>query len=294
MKKAVKWNVRNAVGASAYKEPTNMVNESIKTYHASAPISRSKLMKIAESPAKFKYLLEHPETPTDALKFGQAFHKMVLEPQDFNKEIAVEPYVNKRTNEGKQILADFYFENSEKTVIDAETYETAKNMAASVKADAKANFLLTGLIEKSYYWTDEVTGEAVKCRPDVTRTVGEKNVVVDLKSCLHADTESFIKEAVKYGYDVQAYMCKTALEKETGKEHDVIYVAVEKEPPYLINILQADEHFLEYGKRRYREMLGIYHECKQSGNWYGYLGFANAINELGLPAYILREFQEQV
>lgn len=267
------------------------VVESIKAYHSNSAISRSRLMKIAESPEKFRYIMDNPDQPTESLLLGQAVHKLALEPQEFDAEFAVEPIVNKRTNAGKDALAEFYLNNVGKTIITSKIYETAKAMVNSLMQNAKAKALLTGDIEKSYYWTDELTGEEVKCRPDVTKVIKGRGIIIDLKTCTNADTDTFARESIKYGYDVQAAMCKIGVEKETGIAHDIVYVCVEKEPPYSINILQADELVIEYGTRRYREFLGIYHECKEQDKWYGYLGFMDAINRLSLPAYLLKELQ---
>ena len=52
-----------------------------KEYREHPAISRSELWKLMESPQKFKWEKEHPETPTPALIFGQAFHKLVLQPE---------------------------------------------------------------------------------------------------------------------------------------------------------------------------------------------------------------------
>lgn len=266
--------------------------ESIRDYHASEPISRSKLMKLEETPAKFKYLMDNPEKPTEALLLGQAFHKLVLEPEDFENEIKIEPCVNKRTKEGKAVIAEFHEEFKDKTIVTLDMCEKAGAMAESVLSNPRAKAMLkSGDIEKSYYWVDSLNGETVKCRPDTVITKNSKGIISDLKSCLHADSENFRKDSIKHGYDVQAYMCKTAVEKLTGIPHDFYFICVEKEPPYLVNIFKADDLVLEHGKRRYRELLGIYHECKVTNNWYGYMGFADIINELNLPAYILKEFQ---
>ena len=268
-----------------------MVTESIKAYHASSPVSRSQLMKIAESPEKFQYYMENKEDPTEALLLGSAVHKLVLEPEDFDKEFAVEPVVNKRTNAGRDALDAFYCANEGKIIITPKTYEQAKAMASSVLANKQAKILLCGEVEKSYYWKDDITEEDVKCRPDCVTKLAGKTLIVDLKTGTNVTTENFSKEMIKYGYDVQAAMCKDGVEREVGEECDVIYVAVEKEPPYAVNIMKTDALVIEYGKRRYREFLGIYHECKTANNWYGYLGFANEVNVLSLPAYLLKELQ---
>src|SRR4051812_34967536 len=55
-----------------------------KTYHALDACSKSSLDWIADySPMHLKWNREHPEEPTDALKFGSALHTMILEPAKF-------------------------------------------------------------------------------------------------------------------------------------------------------------------------------------------------------------------
>ena len=66
------------------------VEESSEQYHGSKPISRSKLFRMVKNgqvcPQNYKYFLENPQEDTDALRFGRAFHKAVLEPRDFENE----------------------------------------------------------------------------------------------------------------------------------------------------------------------------------------------------------------
>ena len=79
--------------------------------------------------------------------------------------------------------------------------------------------------------------------------------------------------------------------KNTGKKPLFVFIAIEKEPPYAINIMQADELLHRRGYDIFRELIGIYHDCKQTGNWYGYLGKYNQINNLALPAWLAKEVE---
>ena len=56
-----------------------------------------------------------------------------------------------------------------------------------------------------------------------------------------------------------------------------------------MNIFQADELFVLRGQMLYREYLSEYHYCKQTGNWYGYLGKDNQVNNLALPVWLAKE-----
>lgn len=262
-----------------------------KEYRQYPAISRSELWHIRESPQKFKYYKENPPEPTPSLLFGQVFHKMLLEPNTFDDEFVVAPEANLRTKEGKQMLEAFVADHENQTIITAEMYEQAKEMCDAVKREPLAVKLLNGEKEAPFFWTDEMTGEDCKCRVDVLNTEYSQPIIVDVKTTADASTDAFIRSAINYGYDFQASMYSDGVEKNIGKNPLFVFIAVEKEPPYAVNILQADELLLRRGYDIFREYIGIYHDCKVNDNWYGYLGRLNQINNLALPSYLAKEVQ---
>ena len=262
-----------------------------KEYRQHPAISRSELWHIRESPQKFKYYKENPPEPTPSLLFGQVFHKMLLEPVTFCDEFVVAPEVNRRTKDGKQMWEAFVANHEKQTIIPEEMYAKANEMCEAVKREPLAVKLLNGAAEVPFFWTDEMTGEDCKCRVDVLNTEYSQPIIVDVKSTSDASTVSFIRSAINYGYDFQAAMYFNGVAKNIGKKPLFVFIAVEKEPPYAVNILQADELMLQRGYDLFREYIGIYHDCKVSGNWYGYLGRMNQINNLSLPSYLAKEVQ---
>ena len=151
--------------------------------------------------------------------------------------------------------------------------------------------LLDGEHEKPFYWTDDLTGEGCKIRVDCISNIGGKPVIVDYKTTADASTDGFMHSAVKFGYDLQAGMYCEGVEKVAGKKPLFVFIAQEKTPPYAVNILQADDLMVKRGYDVFRELIGIYHECKTTGNWYGYLGAYNVINNLSLPAWLKNEIE---
>ena len=270
-----------------------------KEYRQHPAISRSELWKIKESPEKFKYYKENPEEPTPSLVFGQLFHKLALQPESFDDEFAVMPNVDRRTKEGKALWNEFENETIGKTRITATDYLKATEMCniltqhpiKEVRIYIKK--LLSGDKEKSFFWKDELTGEDCKCCVDCVSKVGETNIIVDLKSVSKpkAKKEEFERIAIDYGYDFQSGMYLEGVQKCTGKNYTFVFIVVEKEPPYAVNILQADKLFVKRGYDIFRELIGIYHDCKINDNWYGYLGKFNMINNLALPAWLAKEIE---
>lgn len=262
-----------------------------KEYRKHPAISRSELFKISESPEKFKYYREHPEDPTPALIFGQLFHAMVLTPDTVWEQFAVMPNVDTRTKEGKEAFEEFKQQAEGKTVVSADMFEQATAMCETLNRNEFVKKLLKGEKEKPFFWVDEMTGEECKCRVDCLTEVGENLIIVDLKSTDNAETEAFMRSAIKYGYDLQSAMYSEGVKINTGREPLFVFIAIEKKPPYAINILQADKLLIRRGYDLFREYLGIYSECKKMGVWWGYLGRYNQINNLALPAYLAKEIE---
>lgn len=261
-----------------------------KEYRAHPAVSRSELWKFRASPQKFWYAKQHPEEPTPALLFGQVFHKLVLEPLTFADEFAVAPLVDRRTAAGKQQWKEFLDGSAGKTVVPLEMMAQASDMLQSVVNEPLALKLLDGAHETPYFWRDADSGDTwCKCRTDCLCTKYSQPIIVDVKSTADASTDAFMRDAVKYGYDLQAAMYSEGVEACTGEAPMFVFIAVEKTPPYAVNILQADELFMRRGQTLLRETLTEYRYCRESGNWYGYLGRNRQINNLSLPAWLAKD-----
>lgn len=264
--------------------------DSAADYHNSEYLGRSQLFKMSKSPEHFKYALENPQEPTPALLFGIAFHMLVLEPERFETEYGIMPKIDKRTRVGREMFEKISKEKS--AVINEDDFEILQEMADSIKRTKYAETLLNGEHEQSYYWTDEMTGIKVKCRPDCRRDLKNgRGLIVDLKTCESAATEDFMRDAIKYGYDLQAAQYKTGVELIENKPHDFVFIAVEKKPPYAVNILQADNLFIQRGYDIFRTYLGMVKECRETNNWWGYNGSAGYINNLYLPSWLMKEME---
>lgn len=270
-----------------------IVIESNKEYHSyTEAISKSRLEKMSVCPSYFKWCEDNPQEPTDEMVMGSAFHKIVLEPQDFDKEFMIMEKFDRRTKEGRLAYEhQMQLVQSGMQVITEEQYETICGMRDSLFNNKYSKVLLEGNIEQSFYFNDDLTNEFCKCRPDVWRSLKDGSVViVDLKSTKSAKTEDFIKDVVKYGYDLQTFHYTNGVSKVLNipkEKISFIFIAVEKKPPYLCNILQADEYILQRGEALFREYIGKLHECKESGNFYGLNGAYDVINNLSLPTYLI-------
>ena len=102
----------------------------------------------------------------------------------------------------------------------------------------------------------------------------------------------FMRDCVKYHYDLQTAMYRDGASKvlDVPKDNiDFVFIAVEKKPPYLLNIMQADTYVIQKGEADFREYIGTYKECKADGVFYGLNGKNGIINTLSLPEYLIRD-----
>ena len=255
-----------------------------KEYRAVDAISKSSLWEIRKSPLHFKWAKEHPEPPTPALLFGAACHKFVLEPETLGDEYAVCPQCDKRTKEGKAIYAEFCESAAGKDIITADDMTQIVEMQAALTHNEFCKKLLAGEHEVPLFWTDDITSEPCKARADAVIDAPIA-AIIDYKTTDDASTEAFMRSAIKYGYDVQAAHYLRGAKAVYGKDFTWLFIAQEKKPPYAVNVLQASDAFLERGTGVLLDLMDTYHQCKQSGVWWGYEGVENVVNELGIPAW---------
>jgi len=268
-------------------------NLSYKEYSQMEGLSNSMLSKIAESPAYYKYCLDNPQETTEALTFGSLLHCLVLEPNNFERDFAIEPKINKRTNEGKETLAQFYLENAEKTIVDEEQLNLAKTLKDKLMEHEIAGKLLTGKGENeiSLFWEDEETGIICKCKIDRIKA----KIIIDLKSVLSAKPEDFMKSVYEYNYHKQNYWYEhgyTQCFKEEPK--GFVFVVVEKKPPYIVAIYELTELFKAIGKIEARQNLLTYKDCVTKGKWWGYDGEKAVIHDLEPPQWVLNKYLENL
>lgn len=267
-----------------------------REYRASDGISRSELWNLnprtGGTPEKFKWFRENPEEPTKAMLFGTIVHKLFLEPDTFDDEFAVAPPVDKRTKEGKAIFAEFVESLNHRTIISADDMAQATAMVDVLRKTPFVESLVCGDAdhERCIRWTDGMTGEACKIRVDSVRLMSDGTpLIVDYKTTNDASADGFLRKALAIGYDFQSGMYCEGAEHEFGKAARFVFIAQEKTAPYAVNIFEADPDFIQRGKDIFRELIGIYHECRITDNWWGYLGKDNAIGKLNLPQWASNE-----
>lgn len=230
-------------------------------------VRRSDLWELRKSPAHYLYAVTHERETTAALAFGTAAHKYILEPEDFWNCYAIAPKVDRRTKAGKEEYAAFLEQSAGKTIITQEDLETIKQMDEAIMQNESAIRLLkTGQHEVPIEWTDPDTGEECKCRPDCITG----DYIVDYKTTTSCEGNAFEYSCRKYGYKLQAAMYTEGMFNATLESKKFAFVAQEKNPPYAVRVYFCDPGFVEEGMEMFRELIRLYHRCKETDEWPGY------------------------
>ena len=252
-----------------------------KEYRQMEGISSTELKKLMKSPAHYKHWKDNPQEDTPALLFGRASHKYILETYDFYNEFAVAPNCDRRTKEGKETWNKFVAESDGKDVITQEQFEQIDAMRTMAYSTPFVSKLLSGEKELSFFGVDEETGLKIKARPDCITYFNGEHILIDFKTCTDAENTKFYRDSIKFAYDLQLAMYRAILKQNTGHDYKVVIIATEKNAPYATNVFQLSEEYLKGGEELYKEMLRVYKECSDSGNWYGYM--KDGISILGQP-----------
>ena len=250
-----------------------------KQYRTAPGVNKSTLWNLRKSPAYYKWCLEHPQEDTAAFKFGRAVHAAILTPAAYKRDFAIIPAgIDRRTKAGKEEYQAFIEASAGKEIITAEDAETVAGIVRAFKKNPDAVALLKGTKrEKPLFWTDDNDIDC-KCRVDAFKS----GIMVDLKTAADAETDTFCREAIRYGYDVQAaHYIDGYQHKVSSVRPDWYFIVIEKAEPYSINILKADIGFLDYGYMRRLELIEKLKTCTESNSFPGY-----GVNDLYLPAYV--------
>ena len=285
--KVKQYNAKRRAKRNKQTAPAIMTEQE---YRSHPYVSRSELWKINESPEKFKWYREHPITPTTALVFGQVTHKLLLQPETFDNEFVIAPNCDRRTKAGKEEYDQFIATVGDRTVVSQDDYNKALDMVTVVRDNPIVRYYLSaGDAEVPFFWADDLTGEECKCRVDYLSVIDGEYVVLDYKTTGNAATDIFSnKDVWRYGYAFQAAMYSEGVMHglRLAERPRFIFIAQEKNPPYAVNVIAVPDEVMLAGLDKYRELLGLYHECRVMDYWPGYNGALNELNEIALPGWM--------
>ena len=237
-----------------YKEDIEKFRSDENYYGDFKYITNSQLGLLAKSPAHYDHYRNNPDLrpETKALKFGRAFHLCMLEPKKFDKQVVVEPNVNKRTKEGKEIISKFMEDNIGNTILTQDDFDSLIGMRNRLFSSHECMDLLSdGVSELPQAWKDNDLDVLCKCKADYWND--KTKTLVDIKTTMDASPNGFKYSVKKYSYDRQSAYYSDGFNAER-----FIFIVVEKTPPYNLGIYICGPELLETGRDKYKFLLQVY------------------------------------
>lgn len=222
-----------------------------------------------------KYILGNVKhKQTEAMLIGAATHSLILEPKNFKREFVVWEGGRKAGGEFKA----FKEYHCDKDILTKTQYEEIKILRDAVYACPEAAQLLSGgEAEVSCFFRDEETGILCRARADYLKISNGKRILIDLKTCISAEPEKFIKDLINLGYPLQE-----ALYTQAFKADAFCFIAVEKGPFPTVQVYTLNSIFNECGNFILRQALEQWAECLKTGVWPKY---APNVSELTPPEW---------
>jgi exodeoxyribonuclease VIII len=243
------------------------IKDSNNEYHSHEQLSASALKKIYAS--SVRQWLKVKQLPTKAMGFGTAVHTALLEPDLFDKEIAVKPAnIDRRTKAGKELYNEFVEKSKGLTIIDSDELALIEAIKVEVDNNEYIKPYLQGEKELSHYGNFE--GVGFRCRPDVVNY--DKGFIVDVKTCQDTHPAAFTRDVYKWGYHLQAAVYSDFLGLDAAAFRFIVIMSkmVKAEDGSMIpfadvQLMALDNKVIEQGREAYKQAISKYVFYKEQG-----------------------------
>lgn len=237
-------------------------------YHQHPALSSTGARKLLESPAKYRYSLDHPQAHKKAYDVGTLAHTRVLGVGSGVAVIPTEILASNgaaSTKESKAFIADAYAQGL--VPVKQAEYDEIVAMSESVLSHPEARLILECIAGREVSLFAEVDGVPVRARFDI---YGGSDGG-DLKSARDASPKGFNRSVAAYGYHIQEQFYRMTHAAITGDELESFrFIVVEVTAPYLVGVYDLDFMWEQIGREQTRRALDLYRQCTESGVWPGY------------------------
>jgi len=246
---------------------TGWKNISDEVYHNSLEytyvMTSSGLKEMARSPAHWHTMRTAPPTdPTAAMHFGSAFHAFMLGTHTVKA-------VEKKMSFPKLLAEEKLLGPKAETIlVSQEDYKHLSAMRDVLMENELANKIIThinAIKEVSGFFNDPDFDLIGSIKPDIR--IPELGLINDLKTTTDASQIGFPRSIRRFKYDWQGWWYLRGANALSHDYYDTfIIIAIEKVPPYGINLFQIQEG-LYYADMQIRPLLEDFETCLAADMW---------------------------
>jgi len=220
------------------------------------PLHWSALRHIRQTPAHYKYNLEHPKPPTPPMRFGSLVGAFVMgKPRSF---VVYEGA--RRGNAWKK----FKEAHADLEIVTQDEWDRAMAAADEVRADRVAAELLAGA-EREVKFDWSVDGRPCRGTPDLCR--GPNDILADLK-VTDSNPYKLRYQVTKMGWHAQLAWYHNGVDFEPLM---TALIAVPPKPPHIVTVVEFTEKDLELGHGAWRSAFERLKVCEEAGQFPGYV-----------------------
>ena len=214
-----------------------------------------------------------PQKQTDAMAYGSAFHKLILEPEEFQKS-----YTVLEGRKGTKAWDEAAKKLVGKIILKKSQADDLQAMQESLDRPITKILFADGIAEESVYW--EYKGTPFKSRFDF-RNEKEK-LIIDLKTTVSSGP-GFPKEVLKHRLHWQAFLYAKCAEATFGSPYTFVFAAIEKVYPYSVGFYTLDQRSLSQGEEEIDETIERYNSCVKNDAWPDHNN--DQITEISIPFF---------
>lgn len=257
---------------------------SFEEYDAVDALNGSSLVHIRRSPMAYRYAMDNPQEPTEAMKLGTVIHTAILEPPLLGK-IAVWGTKPKEKVRRGQVWDAFQEANKGLIILTrAEQAEVADTVEGVYDCNVARDYLCAdGKTEVSMFWIDE-SGRYWKGRIDKLIKTAHTAKIVDLKKTRCSSSRRFGSQAYALSYHVKSAIYVSGYQTLTGIRPKFHWIAIEAKRPFECAVYRATPDVLSLGGDEMMAMVRRLDECERTGHW---PPEQEEESDLMLPAYAL-------
>lgn len=265
-------------------------------YHQLPGLSASTAKRIIKRSALHAWQ-EHPlygakgKTPTKAMDRGTAGHTFLL---GKGARIACLPYDDWRTKAARESRTKTRAAGMVPML--HEDYTAAQELAEHIKRrlleeharDRRVPAVLDGVSEQAMEWVEPSTSGPVLCRAMLDH-FWRSGRIIDLKLVEDASPAAVERTAENMGYAIQSTAYVRGLAQvfpDLMGRIEFLFLFVEVEPPFAMNVVEPDGMFDEIGLRRWRRAVETWGRCVKNNEWPAY---GDGIKRISPPPWALSQ-----
>ena len=221
------------------------------------PLSYSSLKEFSKSPSHYINYVFSKREPSKEMNMGSLIHLLLLQPDEFSKQFAVSPSVDRRTAVGKEKYNEFVAQSEGKSVVSEEELELANQICSRLLSNGSVKTYIDSCTAYEQEWKADIHG--LPFRGFIDGKADE--YTIEIKTTSDASPDAFIRDFYNRKYHIQAALYYLA----TGLMP--IYIVIETKAPYNFFIANIHLDYIGLGLKEVEDLANKFKECMTLSAW---------------------------